>query len=277
MSMIKNDWMKRVALSLLFVLCTYGCVYAQCQALYQQGVTLMDKGSWRSAITKFNAAKECDSKLEADCNRQIKICREKLSSSNTPKTKTVEQEPKLIFTPGTVEFGAGVAGRSIDIVVSSTPEDWYIKEGKTSQWFKSVRLDSLLRVTCTAANTDAELRSGYIVVRNGKMERTIWIRQRGMVVFSCDKSNLTFNKKGDIIKIQLNTNVKANEPEHPDWLHVDCTPDNQVFITAPDNSKGDSRTGTILFTNNEDDKVIRIECTQEGASVGAKWLQKIRK
>ena len=262
-TMMKNDWIKRAAVLLLLV-CSYCGVYAQCRGIYQEGLSLMEQKKWSAAITKFNAAKECDSKLAEDCNKQISICRKNINTTitaSTPKRETV-----ISCAPTGAEFGANATNRYLDLVVTSYPEDWYVKEGKETEWFTSVRLDSLLRVTCTAANPLAEERSGYIVVRNGKTEKTVLVKQRGKVVFRCDVSELEFDAKGSARMITLESNVAWRIDKKPDWINILNPQDDQLYISTEENTGG-KQEGYILLTNEEDDQVVRIECTQKAKSV----------
>lgn len=202
-------------LLLLMALGMPSTAYSQCADIFKKGVASMEAKKYKSAISYFQKAKECDKNLTKQCDEKIRECRKYINPTpNTPSTKsqiiTLEKEY--------LEFGAEETNAKPVKVLSEM--EWRCTTD--ANWCTVTKMDGKrLSIECQI-NKTPEKRTADIQVINKKETKSIKVTQKGQdAILNIIPDILQFGKEEqEYVKIHLDCTVKYNVKNWPEWVKI---------------------------------------------------------
>lgn len=188
--------------------------YSQCAKFFKEGVALMEKKKYESAISYFKEAKQCDKNLAKQCDEKIDECRR--LKNPTPK-KTIKSSV-ITLEKETLEFGSEETSAKTIKVTSEI--EW--RCSTDANWCTVTQMDGKVAIACEVNQTTDE-RKAAIRVDNGKENKSIIVVQKGMeaVLRFAPNQSLEFGKEGvEYLKIPLECTMSYRVDSKPEWVTV---------------------------------------------------------
>ena len=257
-------------------------VRGQCLSIYKNGISQMSSGKYAEAIKSFEAAKECDNSLSADCEQQIKSCRSKLAdyyyksgvslmakgkynqaitafknaksygaSGCDQMIKTCRNEMNITYDI-TLEcdtlFFPSHEAASQTIAVSAAEGGWKVRLGYGWCDAMSMENDTKLIVECSQ-NGDPEPRTTVLTIYNDYVSKELLVVQAGLQPrLSVEVDTVEFTRDSGWSTVDVDANVPWQvELVGADWLTVEKNSDLMLSLTV-EKSK-DDRTCKVLISS----------------------------
>lgn len=188
-------------------------VYSQCADYLKEGESLMAKKKYKSAITYFQRAKECDNSLAKKSDEYINNCRKYLRQSE----EKVTQSYIITISSDALDFGAeSTSSQSVKVECEA---EW--KCSSDSEWCSVVKMnEKSLSITCSI-NKSTDDRTAIVRLDNEKETKSIQVVQKGVDGFlDIIPDQVDLGKEGDILSIPLKCNTSYEIGNKPDWLNV---------------------------------------------------------
>ena len=132
-------------------------------------------------------------------------------------------------------------------------------------------------VSITAsANNSYDARSGTLTISNSQGSKNVSVSQSAKSVnwvFSSNSSSLSFgplmqNKSITITSTKNGSYIGFSATSKPSWVNVTVGSNGSVSISSTANTSTSSRSGSIVFTQNESGKTVSVSVSQEGKPAG---------
>lgn len=271
---------------LLLLLLALGAVQAQgqCLSIYKNGLSQMNSGKYAEAIKSFEAAKECDNSLSADCEKQIKSCRSKLAdyyyksgtslmskgkysqaisafkSAKSYGASGCDQQIKacraemsrnydITHEGGDTLFFSSHERSSLSIAVSAPEGGWNVRLGYG--WCEALPMEdnTKLVVECSY-NGDPQPRTTVLTLYNDYVSKELVVVQAGLQPrLNVEVDTVEFSLDAGYAMVNVDANVSWQvELVGADWLTVERNSDLMLTVTVEKARKREDRACKVLLS-----------------------------
>jgi hypothetical protein len=297
--------MKKIYMLFLFVtLCLFmfdGNIRAQdpvCVKLYEEGLVLKKQRSYREAIKRFNAARECDAKLQGDCEKRISECEKAIGCQNLYNEGLALKEQKKCQEAIKKFEAAGICDAAlredcekriseckgtpaptpapdptirlskersrfseqggVDNITVSGGSRWTVSG--SADWCDAKRSGNLVVITCRQNKTLLP-RTVTIEIKSGRNSETIVVEQDAAeepVSVRLSKERSRFSEQGGVDNITVSGDSRWSVSGGAGWCDVKQV-DNLIKITCEQNKTLFSREATIEVKGSRNSGTVVVE------------------
>ena len=190
-----------------------------------------------------------------------------LKSGVTQKTISVNQKPSnsILLSPSTVKVEA--KGGVFSLIAKATEACSVSVPEQFSSWINAATAKSVSTVInyTVAENTSLVARTGQIIVSNTNGSETVTIEQEAAKpVISLSKSNFDFSEEGGGFSVEVSSNVSLSVNVSEPWISAGTVEGSNYNFTVLANETTQTRTGSIVFGNEEFGVSATVTVTQSG-------------
>lgn len=223
-----------------------------CDKMYDAGIGLMQSKKYEEAITKFQAASECNKKLSQACSGKIAECKKLMKQATSTQSSGVSSSA---FKVGRSEVSFPASGGSENVAVSGGNQ-WMVFS--SSDWCSASKNGNTVSISCSKPNESIRARSAVIEIKNGNDIRTINVKQAAAEEFlRVSTASLAFSSKGNSQEVTILTNTNWDYSSVPHWCEVVKT-GNHLKVVAQANNSNKERSGTIVVNSANKEVEIRL-------------------
>lgn len=295
----------RLLLLLLLVIGTVQ-VQGQCLSIYKNGLSQMNSGKYAEAIKSFEAAKECDNSLSADCEKQIRSCRSKLADyyykSGTSLMTKGKYAQAISALKSAKSYGASGCDQLIKecraqmnatydislecdtiffpsnerssrtIAVGASEGGWKVRLGYG--WCDALPMDDNKKLTVECSvNGDPEPRTTALTIYNDYVSKELVVVQAGLQPrLRVEQDTIDFTRDAGYCMVNVDANVAWQvELVGADWLTVEKNSDLMLTLTVEKSKKEDRTCKVLISTLDGTISDVFVVRQRKPEKTGSRW------